>query len=84
MRFTLRSAPDGYIATSVTNFISTKVGPVPVAFVVFVAFAFALELGLRKTKFGLRCGRSARTRSRLGGSACPSTGLRSSAMSAPR
>ena len=54
LAFTLRSAPDGYIATSVTNFISTKVGPVPVAFVVFVAFAFALELGLRKTKFGLQ------------------------------
>jgi ribose transport system ATP-binding protein len=38
----------------VTNFISTKVGPVPVAFVVFVACALALELGLRKTSFGMR------------------------------
>ncbi len=54
LSFTLRSAPDGYIASSVTNVISTKVGPVPVAFAVFVAFALALELGLRKSLFGMR------------------------------
>src|SRR5690349_6098937 len=37
LAFTLRSAPDGYIATSVTNAIETKIGSaVPVAFVVFV------------------------------------------------
>jgi ribose transport system ATP-binding protein len=54
LSFTLRSAPDGYIASSVTNVISTKVGPVPVAFAVFVLFALALELGLRKSQFGMR------------------------------
>ncbi len=54
LAFRLRSAPDGYIATSVTNAISTKVGPVPLAFVVFVLCAFGLELGLRKTRFGMR------------------------------
>src|SRR5207247_5350968 len=54
LSFTLRSAPDGYIAASVTNAISTKVGPVPVAFVVFVLCALGLELGLRKTRFGMR------------------------------
>jgi ribose transport system ATP-binding protein len=54
LSFTLRSAPDGYIASSVTNVISTKVGPVPVAFAVFVVFALALELGLRKSLFGMR------------------------------
>jgi ribose transport system ATP-binding protein len=54
LSFTLRSAPDGYIATSVTNAIATKVGPVPLAFVVFVVCALGLELGLRKTRFGLR------------------------------
>jgi ribose transport system ATP-binding protein len=54
LAFTLRDSPDGYIATSVTDVISTKVGPVPVAFVVFVACALALELGLRKTDFGMR------------------------------
>ncbi len=36
LAFTLRAAPDGYIAGSVTKVISTKVGPVPLAFVVFV------------------------------------------------
>jgi len=54
LAFTLRSAPDGYIATSVTDVISKKVGPVPLAFVVFVACALGLELGLRKTQFGMR------------------------------
>jgi ribose transport system ATP-binding protein len=54
LAFTLRSAPDGYIAASVTNAISTKIGPVPVAFVVFVLAAVGLELGLRKTRFGMR------------------------------
>jgi ABC-type sugar transport system ATPase subunit/ribose/xylose/arabinose/galactoside ABC-type transport system permease subunit len=54
LAFTLRSAPDGYIAASVTNFISTKVGAVPLAFVVFVLFALALELALRKTSFGMQ------------------------------
>jgi ABC-type sugar transport system ATPase subunit/ribose/xylose/arabinose/galactoside ABC-type transport system permease subunit len=54
LAFTLRSAPDGYIAASVTDAISTKVGPVPVAFVVFVLCALALELGLRTTRFGMR------------------------------
>ena len=54
LAFTLRDAPDGYIAGSVTKVISTKVGPVPLAFVAFVLVALALELGLRKTRFGLR------------------------------
>ena len=54
LAFTLRAAPDGYIAGSVTKVISTKVGPVPLAFVVFVLTAVGLELMLRKTRFGLR------------------------------
>ena len=54
LAFTLRSAPDGYIATSVTDVISKKAGPVPLAFVVFVVCALGLELGLRKTQFGMR------------------------------
>ena len=53
LAFTLRDAPDGYIATSVTDAISTKVGAVPIAFVVFVVFAFALEVALRKSRLGL-------------------------------
>jgi ribose transport system ATP-binding protein len=54
LAFTLRDAPDGYIAVSVTDRISTKVGPVPIAFVVFVVCAFGLELWLRKARSGLR------------------------------
>jgi ribose transport system ATP-binding protein len=54
LSFTLRDAPAGFIATSVTNVISTKVGSVPVAFVAFVLCALGLELALRKTRFGLR------------------------------
>ena len=61
LAFTLRDAPDGYIAASVTDFISTKVGPVPLAFVVFVLCAFLLELGLRKIAV-----RHAAARGRLG------------------
>ena len=54
LAFTLRPAPDGYIAASVTNAISTKFGPVPIAFIVFVLTAFTLELLLRKSKVGLQ------------------------------
>jgi ribose transport system ATP-binding protein len=54
LAFTLRDAPDGYIAASVTEFISKKVGPVPIAFVVFVLCALLLELGLRRARWGLR------------------------------
>ena len=54
LAFTLRSAPDGYIAASVTSAISTKVGPVPIAFVVFVLSAVGLEFALRRSRFGLR------------------------------
>jgi len=54
LAFTLRSAPDGYIAASVTNAIATKIGPVPIAFVLFVLCALGLELALRKARFGLR------------------------------
>ena len=54
LAFTLRDAPDGYIAASVTEFISKKVGPVPIAFIVFVLCALLLELGLRRARWGLR------------------------------
>jgi ribose transport system ATP-binding protein len=54
LAFRLRSAPDGYIAASVTNAIAKKAGPVPIAFVVFVLTALGLELALRRTRFGMR------------------------------
>jgi ribose transport system ATP-binding protein len=54
LAFTLRDAPDGYIAFSITDFISKKAGPVPYAFIAFVACALGLELMLRKSTFGMR------------------------------
>ena len=62
LAFTLRDAPDGYIAASVTERISTKVGPVPVAFIVFVlaalgARARAAQVALRHAAARGRLGR---------------------------
>jgi ABC-type sugar transport system ATPase subunit/ribose/xylose/arabinose/galactoside ABC-type transport system permease subunit len=54
LAYTLRSAPDGYIAGSVTNVIETKIGPIPVAFILFVLCAIGLEVGLRRSRFGMR------------------------------
>ena len=83
LAFTLRDAPDGYIAASVTERISTKVGPVPVAFVVFVVVRPRPRArGCAGRASACGCARSARTRSRRGASACRSTGRRCSATSA--
>ena len=54
LAFTLRDAPDGYIATSVTDFISKKVGPIPLAFVRLRALRVASRARLRRTQWGLR------------------------------
>jgi ribose transport system ATP-binding protein len=54
LSFLLRDAPGGNIATTVTDLITTKVGPVPVAFVVMVLATLALEVGLRRSRVGLR------------------------------
>jgi ribose transport system ATP-binding protein len=54
LSFLLRDAPGGNIAFSVTNAISTKVGPVPVVFIIFVALTLAVEAALRWTRWGLR------------------------------
>jgi ribose transport system ATP-binding protein len=54
LAFTLRSAPDGYIAGSVTKGIETKIGPVPVAFIAFVVIAAGLELALRRSRLGMQ------------------------------
>jgi ribose transport system ATP-binding protein len=48
----LRPFQGGYISSSVTNVIQAKVGPIPVAFLVAVAMTIALELGLRRTRWG--------------------------------
>ena len=53
--FMLRDAPDGYIATSVTDLISKKVGPVPLAFVVFVLVRAACSRwACGRSRWGLR------------------------------
>jgi ribose transport system ATP-binding protein len=53
LSFVLRDGPDGIINASITGFIKTKVGPFPVAFIVLVLFAFALEFALRFSRWGL-------------------------------
>jgi ribose transport system ATP-binding protein len=54
LSFLLRDAPGGNIAFSVTDAISTKIGPVPVVFIIFVALTLAVEAALRWTRWGLR------------------------------
>jgi ribose transport system ATP-binding protein len=52
--FLLRSAPDGYIDTDVTKLIATKLGPLPVAFVVLVLVTICMEYFLRRRPWGWR------------------------------
>jgi ribose transport system ATP-binding protein len=52
--FVLRDRPGGYITADVTDQIARTVGPVPLAFVLFVVVAFVLEWCLRRTQWGLR------------------------------
>ncbi|RFA18200.1 ABC transporter [Subtercola boreus] len=54
LSFLLRDSPDGYIGSGVTAVMTTKVGSVPVAFIVLVVVAIALEFGLRRTRWGRR------------------------------
>jgi ribose transport system ATP-binding protein len=49
----LRPFQGGEISSSIISFISTNVGTIPVAFIVAVALAIALELCLRFTRWGL-------------------------------
>ena len=52
MSFLLRDAPGGNIAVSVTKALATKVGPVPVVFIVFVLLTLAMEFVLRRRPWG--------------------------------
>ena len=52
MSFLLRNAPDGYISGAVVDVINWQVGPIPLAFVILVAFALAGEYGLRNMRAG--------------------------------
>ena len=50
--FLLRNAPDGYISGAVTDVINYQIGPIPLAFVVLVAFALFGEYALRNLRPG--------------------------------
>ena len=52
--FLLRDAPGGNIASSVTGAIATKIGPVPVVFIVLIVVTLAMEYALRYRGWGLR------------------------------
>jgi ribose transport system ATP-binding protein len=52
--FLLRDAPGGNISLDVTNRITTKVGPVPVVFLLLVVLTLAMEYALRFRGWGLR------------------------------
>jgi ribose transport system ATP-binding protein len=49
----LRPEQGGYIRASVVSAITTKVGELPVAFLVAVAVAIGMEVALRRTRWGL-------------------------------
>ncbi len=67
--FLFRDAPGGYITYPVTEVITMKLGPVPVAFLVLVALAILSEYLLRATRPGIRLralGSSAESARRIG------------------
>ena len=53
LAFILRDGPEGTINSSITGVIKTKWGPIPAAFVLLVIAAVALEVALRRTRWGL-------------------------------
>ncbi len=54
MSFILRPTADGYINADVSRVITTKIGPIPVAFIVLVLVVLGLEYALRRTRWGWR------------------------------
>jgi ribose transport system ATP-binding protein len=52
--FLLRDVPGGFINSAVTDRIKTKLGPVPIVFILLVAVTLAMELALRRSQWGLR------------------------------
>jgi ribose transport system ATP-binding protein len=52
MSFVLRDGPDGYINFTVMDWLTWKVGPIPVAFLVLVLVALAAEWVLRARRAG--------------------------------
>jgi ribose transport system ATP-binding protein len=54
MSFLLRPTAEGYINREISSIITTKLGPIPVAFIVLVLVVVGLEYALRKTPWGWR------------------------------
>lgn len=54
LSFLLRENPDGYISSTVTDWINWQVGPFPVAFLVLVAVTLGGEVALRRSRAGRR------------------------------
>jgi ribose transport system ATP-binding protein len=52
MSFLLRDGPAGYINATVVDVINWQLGPIPLAFIVLVAFALIGEYGLRNWRLG--------------------------------
>jgi ribose transport system ATP-binding protein len=52
LSFLLRDVPAGYISAPVVDAINWQFGPIPLAFLVLVAFALAGEYALRNTRLG--------------------------------
>jgi ribose transport system ATP-binding protein len=52
MSFLTRPTPGGNISRDVTDFITASVGPIPIAFFVLIAVVVALEVALRRTRWG--------------------------------
>ena len=52
MSFLLRNAPDGYINSAVTDWVTWQWGPIPASFVALVALAIAGEYVLRRWRPG--------------------------------
>ena len=52
LSFLLRDSPGGYISANVVDVINRQVGPIPIAFLVLVAFAAGGEYALRNSRPG--------------------------------
>jgi ribose transport system ATP-binding protein len=54
LAFLLRSTQGGYISLSFQDTVNRTIGPVPVAFIIFVVLAVAMEFALRRRPWGWR------------------------------
>jgi ribose transport system ATP-binding protein len=54
MSFILRPTAEGFINSEISRAITTKLGPIPIAFIVLVLVVLGLEYALRRTPWGWR------------------------------